>query len=266
MSDSSSSKPSLLKGRWLWATLLVLAGTALLIRLGFWQLQRLQERRVANALLVGRLNQPALALDGSPMDAAAADLRRATTRGMYDFGQEIILRNRALNGAAGVHLITPLQISGSAKAILVDRGWIPFERTLSGDRSEFDKPAGEVEAAGLLHRSQPRSSPLSPADPPLTADRPRLDQWFRVDIPRIQQQIPYPLLPVYLELGEPNLDATAMPPAASAGLPRPDIEIDLSEGPHLSYAIQWFSFAFILCAGYVYLFLRRTTHEGPDTP
>jgi surfeit locus 1 family protein len=111
---------------------------------------------------------------------------------------------------------------------------------------------------GVLHQSQTRLNFISPADPPLSADRPRLDQWFRVDIPRIQQQVPYSLLPVYLEQGQPNL--SSLPPVStSVALPRPDIQIDLSDGPHLSYAIQWFSFAVILLAGYVTFFVRQTS-------
>ena len=93
---------------------------------------------------------------------------------------------------------------------------------------------------------------MSPADLPLGPERPRLDAWYRVDIPRIQEQVPYPLLPVFLEeepaAGEP-----------ARRFPRPDPDIELSEGPHLGYAIQWFAFAGILLGGYTLLFRQRTT-------
>jgi len=258
LTRSAALKRLPLYGKWLWATLAVVLGLALLIRLGFWQLDRLAERRAANAHLVAQLEMPPLNLTGQPLAPAGVDLRRANVRGSYDFAQEMVLRNRAFDGAPGVHLIRPLRIAGSDTAVLVDRGWIPYDQALPDYRKVYDQPVGEVEVQGVLHLSQPRLNSLSPADPPLSPDRPRLDEWFRIDIPRIQQQIPYPLLPVYLEQGQPNL-AAVPPMSTSDALPRPDIQIDLSDGPHLSYAIQWFSFAAILLVGYVTLFIRQTS-------
>ncbi|MGC8780654.1 MAG: SURF1 family cytochrome oxidase biogenesis protein, partial [Anaerolineae bacterium] len=98
--------------------------------------------------------------------------------------------------------------------------------------------------------SQARRSALSPADPPLGPDRPRLDAWFRVDLPRIQEQMPYPLLPVFLEEETPA-------GVAPRWLPRPDPDIRLDEGSHLLYAVQWAAFAGILAAGYAFFFQAR---------
>jgi surfeit locus 1 family protein len=118
-------------------------------------------------------------------------------------------------------------------------------------RKVFQEATGAVGVRGILRRSQPRRSNMSPADLPLGPERPRLDAWYRVDIPRIQEQVPYPLLPVFLEeepaAGEP-----------ARRFPRPDPDIELSEGPHLGYAIQWFAFAGILLGGYTLLFRQRT--------
>ena len=258
MARSAALKRLPFYGKWLWATLVVALGLALLIRLGFWQLERLAERRAGNAHLVAQLDMAPLDLSGQAPLPANVDLRRATVRGSYDFAQELVLRNRALNGAPGVHLITPLRIAGSDRAVLIDRGWIPYDQAAPTLRKAFDGPADEVEVRGILHASQARLNSLSPADPPLSPERPRLDEWFRIDIPHIQQQIPYSLLPIYLEEGQPNL--AALPPMASSdALPRPDIQVDLSDGPHLSYAIQWFSFAAILLVGYVTLFVKQSS-------
>ncbi len=258
LTQSEALKRLPLYGKWLWASLLVVLGVALLIRLGFWQLDRLAERRASNAHLLAQLELPPLTITGQALAPSGVDLRRATVRGRYDFAQEMVLRNRALNGAPGVHVITPLRIAGSATAVLVDRGWIPYDEAAPELRRVYDRPTGEVEVRGILHVSQARLNSLSPADPPLSPDRPRLDEWFRVDIPRIQQQLPYPLLSVYLEEGQPSV--AALPPISTPdALPRPDVQIDLSDGPHLSYAIQWFSFATILLVGYVTLFVKQSS-------
>ena len=246
----SARKPSPFRGRWLLATIGVALLCALFLTLGVWQLQRLGQKRAANALILARMQEPPLTLSGQTLDPEQANLRRATVRGTYDYSQEIVLRNRTLNEIPGVHVIVPLRIAGSDAAVLVDRGWIPYEMAGPEQRKEFQQAAGEVEVRGILRRTEVRSSQVSPADPPLGPDRPRLDAWHRVDIPRIQEQIPYPLLPLYLEE-----DQTPGEPVRR--FPRAAPEIALSEGGHLGYAVQWFAFAGILLGGYALFFHQR---------
>lgn len=270
-------RPSPFRGRWLWATLLILVAAACTTALCVWQIGRLQQRRAANAAILARMNQPALRLDGGALDVDAANLRRAVVRGTYDYSQELILRNRTYGEVPGVHVLVPLRITGqmptfgklasvplagSEAAVLVDRGWIPFELAMGEERSAFHNTTGAVEVHGILRLSQPRRSRFSPADPPLGPDRPRLDAWFRVDLPRIQQQTPYPLLSLFLEEETP-------PGAEPRWLPRPDPDIRLDEGSHLLYAIQWAAFTGILLLGYAFFFHTRTRSASlvpADTP
>jgi surfeit locus 1 family protein len=246
----SARKPSPFRGRWLLATIGVALLCALFLTLGFWQIQRLGQKRAANALILARMQEPPLTLSGQTPDPEQSNLRRAIVRGTYDYSQEIILRNRTLNEIPGVHVIVPLRIAGSEAAVLVDRGWIPYEMASPEQRKEFQQAAGEVEARGILRRSEVRSSQVSPADLPLEPDRPRLDAWHRVDIPRIQEQIPYPLLPLYLEEDQAHGESVRRFPRAAP-------EIALSEGGHLGYAVQWFAFAGIVLGGYALFFQQR---------
>lgn len=248
----SARKPSPFRGRWLWTTIGVALLCALFLTLGVWQLERLGQKRAANALILARMQEPRLTLPAQALgpDPVRDALRRATARGTYDYGQEIVLRNRTYNEIPGVHVIVPLRIAGSDQAILVDRGWIPYEMAGPEQRAAFRDAAGEVTVQGILRQSEVRSSRLSPADPPLGPDRPRLDAWHRVDIPRIQEQIPYRLLPLYLE--EDGAAETA-----DRRFPRAVPEIALSEGNHLGYAVQWFAFAGILLGGYALFYHQR---------
>ncbi len=245
----------LFRGRQLVWTGLVALAIGVMCGLGVWQLQRLAERRAANRVLASRLALPPVALTGQPVDPAALSLRRVVVRGTFDPSQEVVLRNRSLDGQPGGHVITPLRIAGSTSAVLVDRGWIPYTQAAPEARAPY-AVTGTVTVEGLARPSQPPPGGLAPQDPPLSPSQPRLDAWFRVDIPRIQQQIPYPLLPIFVEQGagpDPNR------------LPVSGYNVDLSEGPHLSYAIQWFSFAVILLAGYLSLALREPQlPEGGD--
>lgn len=214
-----------------------------MIALGFWQWGRLQERKDFNAKVITQTNAPPLAINGEAMDAASLEYRRVTVSGVYDFTQEVVLRNRTYNGVAGVHLLTPLKIEKSSNAILIDRGWIsypdsfPFEK-----RSKYAKPAGSVAVSGLIRLTQTRpDAPLAPADP---TDLPRLDTWFYPDMAMIQKQIPYPILSFYIE---------RFPATDPNELPAPNPELELSEGSHWSYVIQWFSFAIIFTVGSIAL-------------
>ncbi|MEK9164479.1 MAG: SURF1 family protein [Chloroflexota bacterium] len=238
-----------MKLRPLLLTLFVAIAASIMIGLGLWQLSRLQERRARNAEIVGRMNQPPITVTGAPLDATALEYRRVAVTGTFDFSQEVILRNKSKNESPGVHLLTPLKIDGSEDAVLIDRGWIPYTASDPQLRTAYATPTGVVTVSGLLRASQPRLSPLLPADPALGPGLPRLDSWFWTDVDQIQKQIPYPLLPFFVEQSA-GPDPTALPLAGS--------EIDLSNGPHLSYAIQWFSFATILVVGSIVLARQRS--------
>src|SRR5215831_7080123 len=74
----------LFTGRRLWLTLLVLVGALVCCRLAIWQLDRLAQRHAQNTLINQRMVQPAVALDGGPIDPNALDYRRVEARGVYD--------------------------------------------------------------------------------------------------------------------------------------------------------------------------------------
>ena len=225
---------------------LIVAASAAMIGLGVWQLNRLQQRRATTAEVRARLDQAPVVLTSQTVDQPEYQPVQAT--GIYDFAQEIVLRNRAYQEQPGVHVLTPLRLAGGQTAVLVDRGWIPYLQAEPASRAEFQRPAGQVTLAGVVRRSQTRSLFILPADPTPSPDHPRLDAWFWPDVAQIQRQAPYPLLPFYIELA---------PAADPAALPINGYEIDLSDGPHLSYALQWFGFTIILLVGSAALWRQR---------
>jgi len=114
--------------KWLFATLLVFAGTALCIRLGIWQLDRLEQRRAFNAQFESARAQPPLDLKQTlPEDISEMEWQAVSVTGEYDFENQIALRNQYYGDQYGYHLLTPLRFAGTA--VLVDRGWIPAEAT-----------------------------------------------------------------------------------------------------------------------------------------
>ncbi len=235
--------------KWLPATLLVLAAMAVMIRLGIWQLDRLESRRAFNARVEAQVSQPELDLQGVALDQPLTEMeyRAAFVTGEYDFSKQIALRNQYYNNQWGVHLVAPLQIAGSDRAVLVDRGWIPAADYESGDWSQYDEP-GVVTVQGVIRASRSKADYGSQTDPTPVPGGPALQAWNFVNIPAISQQTALSLLPVYLQ--QSPADGPLSIPVRTA------LEQDLTEGPHMGYALQWFAFAAILGIGYL-VYLRR---------
>lgn len=235
--------------KWCWTTLLVLAAVAVMARLGFWQLERLETRRAFNARVLAQQNDAVLWLEGEALelDLYEMEYRRAVVRGSYLPEDEIVLRNQARLGQLGVQLFTPLLIEGSQRAILVQRGWIAEELASPAARAAYVETV-VVEVSGILRRAETDFDLVFNPDPTLSPSQARLDTWNHLDLARISEQMETPLLDVYLQRAPGTEEST--PPYAS------ELQLDLSEGPHLGYAGQWFLFALILAIGYP-IFLRR---------
>ncbi len=254
----------LLSPRWLAGHLLALTLVVLFINFGFWQLRRLDQREAYNALLESRLSaapEPLAALKATYSLTAAAEAessalyRRAQATGRFDPAREVLLRSRARDGQPGYHVLTPLVLAGDERALLVDRGWVPFELD-APPIAEATPPAGEVMVTGTLFPRQVPPTGFGAKDPPTG----ELAAVFWVDTERLSQQLPYALEPVFLEL---NAQTPGQTPGQSAALPIPPPAPELGAGSHLSYALQWFSFALIGVVGYGFL-LRGVLGEREE--
>jgi cytochrome oxidase assembly protein ShyY1 len=239
----------LLTPRWIAFTVLVGMLVVAMVGLGAWQLQRLGERRDRNEQVVERGSPPARPLaDVLPAGSTFTDATEARwylvdVEGTFDGAQEVRIRNRSQQGIPGEHVVTPLVLDDGT-AVLVNRGFVPTNR---GAAAVPPPPAGRVIVEGRVRTTQTRGS-FGPQDP---ADG-RLTTLSRVDVARIGQQLPYEVAPVYLELTSP---------LPSGGLPAPVPAPELGDGPHLSYAGQWFLFAACAVAGWFFLARRSVKDE-----
>jgi surfeit locus 1 family protein len=169
-----------------------------------------------------------------------------TVTGTYDFENQVALRNQYYTNLYGYHLITPLRLSGG-RAVLVDRGWIPADgNSTPVDWRKYDEP-GPVSVSGQIRLTQSNLAFGGVADV-MPANGSRLEIWNSLDIVKISKQNPYLLLPIYIQ---PNVDPADTAPPISY-----QPEVDLTEGPHMGYALQWFSFALIMLVGYPF-YLRK---------
>ncbi len=238
----------LLSRRWILTTFLVLIAAAVMIRLGIWQLNRLSQRRAFNSHVTYQKSQEILMLSDENIYVELGDMeyRPINVSGVYEYSQEIIIRNQVWEGQAGVHLLTPLMIGGSETAIFVDRGWIPLEdyqEELWGNYSEL----GIVHVSGQIRLSQ--ATPTFGGRPDIIPpEGESMQAWNFVNLEAISKQLPYPVLSVYVQQS-PSEEWTLLPY-------RYQPELDLTEGPHLGYAGQWFLFTAVLIIGYPFFVLK----------
>jgi surfeit locus 1 family protein len=215
------------------------------ISLGIWQIARLHQRQQFNTAVRAGLSAPPAPVSSllpPGVDPDAVRYRRAEASGTYDIAHEVVLYGRTQDSRAGNHLLTPLELDGGG-SILVDRGWVPLEIDDPGSVGAAP-PAGDVTVDGVLFASEgDPPGPVGSSPAPTTT-------MSRVDLARIQDELPYRIAPVYLLLQDQS-------PAQPEALPVPAPLPELSEGPHLSYAIQWFAFAAIALAGFVVLARRE---------
>lgn len=247
----------LLKLSWLARHAFALVMLLMMLSLGFWQLARLEQRRTINRAIAAAIAAPVVPFTGNEADLLSFVGKRVRIRGVFDNAQNMVLRNQTRQQENGVHLLTPLRLMGSNVAIIVDRGWVPAPPPGRFDWSSYAID-GDVEIEGMVHATQTRpNASLTPLDLPLPGET-RIAAWLRIDLERMQQQIPYPILRI-------SLEQFADPTAPSAAFPIPQTG-ETDEGPHLGYALQWFTFAAMLIVIYTILMwqeLRRTTRFNP---
>ena len=228
----------------LWASLVTLLLLGLLISLGFWQLDRAEQKR---ALLAGyNTDRDATVIQLEPGLQSYRDFNYqiASAAGRYDPDRQFLLDNRTHNGRVGYHVLTPFVLRESGAAVLVNRGWID----LGGTRDQLPDPAADSSARAILGRIKlPASDSFT-----LGEEEPRTGWPYRiqrVDMERLAQELGYPLLPV-LVLLDPDQDG---------GFVRDWEPLRFGPERNVGYAVQWFGLAAALLVIYLVVNTRKLT-------
>ncbi len=246
--------------RWIVSHVVVLVLVVFMVWAGLWQLRRFEERGDLNRLYAERRESAPVSVaevvdpgDGFESDAVDDTLyRRVTATGVYDTSSEVLVRNRTQGGRPGVWVLTPLVLDDGA-ALVVNRGFIPGSG-LTSVPAQAAAPEGGVTVTGLLQRTQERGR--FQARDPATGT---LRLLSRVDLGRLQQQVPDDLYPVWLLLEDQAPPLTGDVPILVSP-PEP-----FSETQNLSYAFQWFAFTAIALVGYPLILRRQARSEERKT-
>lgn len=220
----------------------ILAGLVLVaacVRLGFWQLDRNDQREARNEVIEANVHRDPAAVDdvltaGIPV-ASNLVWTPVEATGRYDTDHQLVVRLRPMDGEPGVHTLTPLVTEGGA-AVLVDRGFVRQDGPATVAPRLPQPPTGEVDVVGRVRQSEEGRG---------TGGDPDRGSVRYVDVDEIARALPYPVYGAWIELIEEDpapVDAPVKPPAPTT-----------EAGPHLSYAVQWFIFACIGVGGFVFL-------------
>lgn len=185
---------------------------AVCVRLGLWQLDRLDERQARNATIAEAFRETPISAEIATRDSVAR-FQRVRVSGRWEYARETSIAGRTRNGAPGVHVITPV-IAGDGTVIFVNRGWVysPDARTVDLSRWHEGEQAEVVGYVDELPSSVRESAAGS-------------------------------LYVVALA------DSGGSSPGAEDRPARLQTPAFADEGPHLNYAVQWFSFAAIALIG-----------------
>lgn len=225
---------------------------AVCVRLGLWQVSRLHQRQGFRAMVEARRQLPPLEVTGfagfrattlGTVDSAA--YRSGVAQGVFDFARQVLVVARTVDEIPAVYVVTPLRLADGG-AVLVERGWVPSPDAYTARMDSLTEP-DSASVAGILLR--------------VTASRPfaARDSTWPMHVPsddpdRLSGRYPYPLLPWVLRRAGP-----AGGPPGLRPIPPPVVD----NGPHLSYAIQWFAFATIAVVGSLALY-RKSVGVSPQ--
>lgn len=227
--------------KWLFGHVLVVTLVALFVTAGLWQLDRLEQARERNAAVAATMAADPVSVE----DALAGDdvdYRRVTAVGAYVAERQLLSTPASRDGQPGHHVLTPLETTDGV-TVLVDRGWVPFDRDGVPDEL-VAPPEGEIVVSGLLMPPEDldpgEGEFLGAIDPAAASERTGLD------------------------LARRHLQLQAQDPPPQGPLPHADPVLD--EGNHLSYAVQWFTFAAVGVVGYPILVWRTARDRQRNTP
>jgi surfeit locus 1 family protein len=220
-------------------TLAAIAMIGLMIWLGRWQTDRAEEKAARQTMFEARNRETPVQLTGSSGPADSLLYRRVRATGQWIPESQVYIDNQIHAGRAGFHVITPLRIRGSAKVVLVNRGWTP--RT-----SEYPAapavpvPTGEMEVTGLATLPPRRVLELS-------SETISNNVWQNLSLARYAERTRLDVLPVVILSDRPAPNLVAVHEQPDAGVAK-----------HREYALTWFSLAATLAVIWIALSVRRS--------
>ena len=242
-SETAPSASTVPWKRWVALLVLVVCLVIAFVNLGQWQLRRLDERRGDNAVVVAHEDAPVRPYE-QVFDHTITDddqWQRVTITGTFDAEHQLIVRYRNNGDAAGYEVVVPLRAS-DGRTILIDRGFITRSAGQDFPSSVAPPPSGQVTIVGHVRRNEQGAD---------TATTPAAGSVRLINSDAIAKASGLTLVSGYIGVLEMTPAQAGYEPIATP---------PLDEGPHLSYALQWFTFSLIALGGLI-VFIRNDIRD-----
>jgi len=215
--------------RFLVPFILILATMAFLVSLGFWQLDRADQKRTIEAS-IQKANTGAVELIINQNELLNKEYYEVRLQGSYIGDKQFIYDNQIVDQASGYYVLTPFVLTGQSNAIMINRGFIPW----NGRRDQLDDIAVDstyreikIQVSRPIKRIELKTSDISNQFPVLIQ---------AIDFDVIEEISSTSFVDV---IG-------LLDPSSDDGFVRKWEPYTGSIEKHIGYAIQWFLMALVL--------------------
>lgn len=227
-------------------TLATLVLLPILLSLGFWQLDRAEQKREMLRQYQHQQGESVLNLNKHTAEQEYYPYQRVEVTGRFDTSRQFLLDNKVYQGRAGYQVITPLLLPNSGQVVLVNRGWLPQTESRQ-ELPLIPTPTENLEIVGQLKLDIANGLRLGESGI-LGNTWPRVIQWL--DIEQIDKSLGYKVQP-FVILQDPD---------SPAGFVRDWYIKKISPEKNISYAVQWFALALAL----VIIYLVVNIHKAKE--
>lgn len=227
-----------------WAVALTLAGVAVFVRLGIWQLHRADYKEQLLHLFATSSSAPLVPFDKVAQGVSGHSYPHVSVHGHFIQGRDYLLDDKTHANRLGVDVYAPFAVAGTGRVLLVNLGFLP--RTRTNDLPHLPPlEHGDTVIEGLY------------AKPP----RPGL----KLGGNQLPKQHAWPKLSIYIDLDQIGADlgrrlfprVLLIDPDPATIYVRQWVPDTMPPSRHRAYAFQWFSFAAAAVAIFVILHRRR---------
>ena len=237
---------SLLTPKWVLSHLFAASMVVLMVGLGFWQLDRLDQRKADNDQIRAASEAPSRPIEDLLDAPYALDHTAVTVTGVYRSDLSFLVANRTFDTQPGSWLATPVELE-DGRLVVVSRGWVPRSVVATEALTTIDAPVGSVAVSGRLFDSVDGGR--------IGEGRAALPEISRIELSVVSELLGTEVVERWVQLEVQD------PPRSDLPVPVPPPTLD--DGPHLSYAFQWFFFSTSGALTYLFI-LRRRLRESPD--
>ncbi len=232
-------------------TVICVTLAVVMVYLSHWQWERYKSKSVLVDAYRQHSHSDALvfpAQSREPADFTPFIDKKVSLSGTWDYENQIVVTNKKYGGdnfstQPGHFLLTPLILTGQKTAVIVSRGFIPFDDLAPETWEKYNFEPRSVEVVGVVKRDI-KPMWLGPKNPPVGNGEPFKAKFFYEEISKYAKQLPYEVItPVFIQkLGNPP----------EGRYPAPAVSVEVPPSTHWGYTIEWGLLAFFtLVVGYV---------------